>query len=203
LEAYLRLARYYPNESVFRGDNFRWVPSALVRKAIFEYEKIDRDRLHLEERPIAQLTNLLYSVNRDPKNSKPRSLDDWCLYGKPKDDRATPNTAAVFIALASEGKLPDWLMTQELMEEMQEASKLGTGTFSGIRLLVSDRAALFCAKVQDTGASCEYAVLNEGPNEAVTVRDVDSGEVYSILPGHDVSIALTGSDAFFSLGAAE
>jgi hypothetical protein len=143
----------------------------------------------------------------------------YLAYIPDRHDKATPNTAAVFIALAKEGKLPDWLVTQDLMEEMQEASKLGTGillgagpfsgirllvgssSYSGIRLLVSDRAALFCAKVQDAGVSCEYAVLNEGPNEAVSVRDVDTGEVYSILPGHDVAIALTGSDAFFSLGA--
>ena len=204
-EAYWRLARYYPNDTRFHAEYFAWQPAELIDRAIFEYEKIDREQLHHQERPIAQLANLLYSVNRDPNKSRPRTLNDWCLYAPPKEDGPTMNAAIAFTQLASAGRLPQDLLTSELMEEM--ADKVGkmsmddiaAKSVAGIRCLFSDRLTLFACKV-GSGIEAEYAILEEGEmGEVVTLRDLDSEDVYRVSIEQEQGAYLNGTDAWFTL----
>jgi hypothetical protein len=191
---------------MFNPVNYPWQPAELVDRMIFEYEKIELEILHRNERPIAQLTNLLYNVNRDPNKSKPRSLIDWCLYAPPKDDGPTLNSAIAFTQLASTGRIPQDWMSAELMDEMAEVcGKLGLGdieqkTVPEIRALVSDRILLLCSTVSSGGIAAEYAIVEEGESGAsVVVRDVDSGAEYTIVVDQDQPMYLNGSDAYFNL----
>ena len=190
---------------MFNPINYPWQPAELVDRMIFEYEKIELEILHREERPIAQLTNLLYNVNRDPNKSKPRTLNDWCLYAPPKEDGPTLNAAIAFTQLASNGRLPQDLLTAELMEEMAE--KIGSMSLDdvasksvpGIRCLFSDRLTLFACKV-GYGVEAEYAILEEGESgEVVTLRDLDSDDVYRVSIEQEEGVYLNGSDAWFAL----
>lgn len=91
------------------------------------------------------------------------------------------------------------------MEEM--ADKIGkmslddvaSKSVPGIRCLLSDRLVLFACKVGN-GVEAEYAILEEGESgEIVTLRDLDSDDVYRVTIEQEEGVYLNGSDAWFAL----
>ena len=70
-----------------------------------------QERLHEEERPIAQLTALYANGKRDPKKQRAYQLKDFCLFA-PSDsgDSADGAYGAAALALAEKGKMPTWAL---------------------------------------------------------------------------------------------
>ena len=151
--------------------------------------------MHYMERPIAQIANLLYQINRDPKQSKPRTLNDWCMYAPPRDDRPNKDVVATFVDLGNSHKLPHWLTSDELMAEMQ-SDLLGQVTTP--RMILGDRVALLCPTVDSAGIAAQFVILEDGnADETAIVHDVDTGEEYEIKIEQAAGCFLTGSDAYF------
>lgn len=82
-----------------------------------------QERLHEEERPIAQLTSLYANSKRDPKKQRPYQLRDFTIYAPiTGGDGADGAYGAAALALVAQRKMPTWALFcfQELRAAAEE-----------------------------------------------------------------------------------
>lgn len=78
-----------------------------------ELQEQQRQEHYLQGLPVAQLTSLLFNINRDPKKGKATNANDWALFAPPERDEADALPAVVAhvcLALRHEQKLPPLLV---------------------------------------------------------------------------------------------
>lgn len=110
-------------------------------KAHQELQQIQREAAAVAELPIAQLTALMANINRDPKQGKPFSTEQFCFYREaPEPEGLSAETAAVALALRHEGRCPPLVIAAwpQVLEAATEATRLPE-----VRALVSDDEAVW------------------------------------------------------------
>lgn len=113
----------------------------MVLRAHEELQAIQREQAALQELPVAQLTALLANVNRDPKQTKPFSTEQF-LFFRDQDQQASlsAEVAAVALALRHEGQCPELVLAAwpQVLEAAREATSV-----PAVRALCSDDGAVW------------------------------------------------------------
>lgn len=114
---------------VFRGDlefcleNFSSLPYKYVIEAYENAGRLQRNQLHLDEKPVALLSSVLANVNRDTKKKKePYNLDDFCIY-TPYEELNIPSSVygSAAMELIRLNLLPAWALF--VFKDLKAAAK--------------------------------------------------------------------------------
>jgi hypothetical protein len=127
------------------------------------------------ERPIAQLTALLFNINKT-KDAKVLTERDWWIYGTPDDartpDSLSPATVAAMLSLRAERHLPDQMLAAwHLVQAQADAA----GRPPECRALRSDCGRLWVIAPTWEGSNIRGGLVGaHGIRPGlVTVRDLD------------------------------
>lgn len=147
----------------------------MVLKAWSELQEQQRQQLHLNGLATAELTSLLFNINRDPKKSKQTSRDDWALFAKPPEDDSNelpPVVAHVCIALRHEGLLPPMLVAiwRDVLKRSIEPAELPE-----VRALSNEERTVVVIAPQWEGSNLRgfLAAKGQTPGAVVALSDVD------------------------------
>lgn len=78
------LKRTFPGDPDFFWGNYADLPYVYVLSAVREAQRLQRREAHLAERPIAQLSSIVYNINRG-KKTKPLRVSELFQYAAPED----------------------------------------------------------------------------------------------------------------------
>lgn len=106
------MKRFYPGDPEFKLENFWELPAEYVVMAYVKARAIQMDELHYQERPVALLTHLTASINRDKKKQrKPAPLEDFFMYRrKEMSNLPSARYGAAMKKLIQDGLLPSWAL---------------------------------------------------------------------------------------------
>ena len=127
------------------------------------------------ERPIAQLTALLFNINRG-KDAKVLTERDWWIYGtldpEASGESLSPAVVAVMLALRAERKLPDQLLAAWHLAQAQADT---AGRPPDCRALRSDCGRFWVLAPTWEGVNIRGGLVGcHGLNAGIiTIRDLD------------------------------
>lgn len=144
-------------------------------KAWQQLQEQQRERLYLGGLATAELTSLLFNINRDPKKSKHTSRDDWALFAKPPEDDSNelpPVVAHICVALRHEDRMPPMLVAiwRDVLKRCTEPMALPE-----VRALISDDRNVVVIAPQWEGSNLRGFLGAKGysPSSVVDLVDVD------------------------------
>ena len=104
------LKHHYPSDPDFCRENFWDLPYDYVVTAAHKIQKYMLQDAHIAERPIAQLTSVLYNINRG-KKTKPVTPEQLYLYASRDDLNLPEGRFGVAMLHAIKQKLfPSWAL---------------------------------------------------------------------------------------------
>lgn len=148
----------------------------MVLAAYRQLLELQRSELQLQELQGAQISSLLFNINRDQKKAKPTSYRDWCFFASQEEvdeaDALPAVVAHVCLALRHEGKLPPLLVGiwRDVIKQAKGAIKPPE-----VRALVNaDRTVVLVAPVWE-GQHLRSFVAAKGqqPGALVELQDLD------------------------------
>jgi len=142
-----------------------------VRQAWDAWQAIQRQRAHLAEVPIAQLTALLRNVNT--VSGQPASPADFLLFDRPEADRQfSAEVAAVLLALEQEGRSEPLL---RVVWQQVKAAADPAAQVPAIRAWRSDCGDVWLVCPVREGEAVRAGLVAVGTCNpgTVTMRDVD------------------------------
>ena len=172
----------------FDRHTFALEPVNLVLSAWTALQEEKRKHYHLAGLQVAELTSLLFNINRDPKRGKATSRDDWALFAKEEIDEADelPSVVAhVCLALRHEQRLPALLLG--IWPDVVKRSDT-PGEIPEIRALVNADSSVVLVAPEWEGRSIRAFLALKGRKrgEVVELVDIDRPMMsYSVqLPTH-------------------
>lgn len=173
---------YWPNDSRFDHDKFSQQSCKLVFEALAQAQKLELERLHKMEMPIAQLT-AVYGNSQKAKAPYFKTSDFYLF--APRESNFSPNTCATVLSLLEDKKLPPWALQLAPMEEIEGGNQ---GNVTKPRMWMVRGLALICPSLNQGSLSATLALVEEdAPSGEVVVFDVDSGDEHTIfVPPHIV-----------------
>lgn len=174
-----------PYDDRFQGDNFWHQPEWLIFEALEYSMKIEQEKLHRYEKPIAALTALFYNCNRG-KDSKALSEKDFYKYAPPSEEekQITSDMAASFFALAREEKLPTWTTSIAPIELLRAKFSKGDKVRE-LKAFIGEKIVIINPKISGELITGELALI-QGKGEDIVTNPDNCQKVKLIIP--DVGI---------------
>lgn len=148
----------------------------MVLAAYHQLKALQRAELQLQELQGAQISSLLFNINRDQKKAKATSHRDWCFFAADEQideaDALPALVAHVCLALRHEGKLPPLLVGiwRDVIKQAKGSVKLPE-----VRALVNaERSVVLVAPLWE-GQHLRSFVAAKGHQggELVELQDLD------------------------------
>ena len=180
------MCRAYPGQ--FDRRSFGHERVTVVLAAHRHLLEQQRQELQLMELQGAQISSLLFNINRDQKKTKPTTHQDWLFFRsavRQDSDALPPVVAHVCLALRHEQKLPPLLIAiwREVVQQAAHPAELPE-----VRALVSDDQQTVVVAPSWEGQHLRgfLAVKGQPRGAGVELRDVDRPLLrYSLkLPDH-------------------
>ena len=138
-----------------------------------QLQEQQRQQHYLAGLPVAQLTSLMFNINRDPKKGKATSASDWALFVPVEEDEADQLPAVVAhvcLALRHEDKLPP-LLVGIWRDVVKQANRSAEAPV--VRALVSqDRSVVIVAPSWE-GRNVRGFLASKGHHRQEVVELVD------------------------------
>jgi hypothetical protein len=137
---------------------------------------LQRQELQLLEMQGAQISSLLFNINRDARKAKATSYKDWLFFApqeqKPEGDELPPVVAHICLALRHEEKLPPLLMG--IWRDVIKRSGV-PAEVPEIRALVNAERSVVAVAPAWEGANLRVflAAKGEQPGSVIELQDVD------------------------------
>lgn len=168
------LCRAFPGQ--FDRRSFGREKATVVLSAYRQLHELQRAELQLNELQGAQISSLLFNINRDQKKAKATSYRDWCFFAATEqvnDSDALPAVVAhVCLALRHEGKLPPLLVA--IWREVVKQAKGGAGMPEVRALASDDRSVVLVAPVWEGQHLRSFlAAKGHSGGEVIELQDLD------------------------------
>jgi hypothetical protein len=168
------LCRAFPGQ--FDRHSFARETTAVVLGAYRQLQALQRAELQLQELQGAQLSSLLFNINRDQKKAKATSYRDWCFFAAEEQvdqsDALPAVVAHVCLSLRHEGKLPPLLVA--IWRDVIRQAK-GSAAMPEVRALATaERSVVLVAPVWEGQHLRSFlAAKGHSGGELVELQDLD------------------------------
>lgn len=180
-----KIQRYWGFDPRFSAENFGFQPVWLILQAYEYAEKLERERLHREEKGIAQLAMLYLNSKIDPKKTDPFTPEQFCHWLPPTEqDKSISSPACdAFFSLIQDSLMPAWAVSSAPIAKLK--ANQANATVSRPRAWVGEGVLLLMPRIVGRVVTAEFAMI-EGASGIVDIKDVDSGRWYAIeVPAED------------------